>query len=374
MQLRLLNFSALVQNMAAAAQAASAQLLDLTIGSVLRAVLEANAGIALWLQWLVARVLQNTRAATSTGDDLDSWMADFSVTRLPAVSATGIVTFARLTPGLTARIPLGALVRSTDGAQGFTVIEDDNNLAFDPTTQAYALAATDQAIDLPVQAVVPGAGGNVQAGAVSLLATAIPGVDSVSNAAPMRNGRDAESDTALRTRFQNFLDTRSRATARAVAYAIAQIQQGLEYLVAENVDAAGNTRLGSFVVTVDDGSGTPSAALLAEVTAAVDGVRPIGTVFAVQPPVVVRVDIAFTLTLAAGAAQASIAAAVGQAVTAYANALPIGAALTRSRIAQLAHDTDPAVLNVANVLLNNVGADVTPPARGVIKPGAVVVS
>ncbi len=90
MQLRLLNFPSLVQTMAAAAQAASAQLLDLTIGSILRAVLEANAAIALWLQWLIALVLANSRAATASGADLDSWMADFAVARLPAVAATGV--------------------------------------------------------------------------------------------------------------------------------------------------------------------------------------------------------------------------------------------------------------------------------------------
>ena len=43
MQLSLQTFTALVQNMAAAVQSAATQLLDLTVGSTLRAVLEANA-------------------------------------------------------------------------------------------------------------------------------------------------------------------------------------------------------------------------------------------------------------------------------------------------------------------------------------------
>lgn len=67
MQLSLQNFTTLMQNMAAAVQSASAQLLDLTVGSTLRAVLEANASVALWMQWLILLVLQTTRAATSTG-------------------------------------------------------------------------------------------------------------------------------------------------------------------------------------------------------------------------------------------------------------------------------------------------------------------
>lgn len=374
MQLRLLNFSSLVQNMAAAAQAASTQLLDLTIGSVLRAILEANAGMALWLQWLIARVLANTRAATSTGEDLDSWMGDFSVARLQAVAAEGTVTFARLTQGIQAAIPVGALVRTNDGTQTFAVDVDSTHPAFDSGIQIYTLAADGSAIDLPVRAVVAGVAGNVQAGAIGLVATTIPGVDSVTNVNAMLGGRDAESDAALRARFQNFMDTRTRATARAIGYAIGGIQQGLTYIVAENVDAVGQARAGSFLVVVDDGSGAPSAALIGRVGGAIEAMRPIGSSFTVRAPNVMSVDIAVTLTLAANASLASVIPAVGAAINLYVNTLPIGAPLTRSRIAQLAHDAHGAVLNVATIQLNGTGTDITPPAYGVIKPGVVVVS
>src|ERR1700749_4411487 len=98
MQLSLRTFNTLVESMAVAVQASATQLLDLTVGSALRAVLEANASVCLWMQLLILELLRTTRAATSTGTDLDSWMADLSLTRLPAVSATGIVTFSRITP------------------------------------------------------------------------------------------------------------------------------------------------------------------------------------------------------------------------------------------------------------------------------------
>ena len=69
MQLPLQTFTSLVQGMAAAVQAASAQIFDLTIGSTLRAILEATASIGLWMQWLILQVLRMTRAATSNGPD-----------------------------------------------------------------------------------------------------------------------------------------------------------------------------------------------------------------------------------------------------------------------------------------------------------------
>jgi hypothetical protein len=110
MQLSLRTFNTLVQAMAAAVQASAAQLLDLSVGSTLRAVLEANASIGLWMQWLILLVLRMTRAATSSGADLDSWMADLTLIRLPAVADTGTVTFSRFTPSMAALIPVGALV------------------------------------------------------------------------------------------------------------------------------------------------------------------------------------------------------------------------------------------------------------------------
>src|SRR5262245_52314800 len=124
MQLSLRTFSTLVQSMAAAVQASAAQLLDLTAGSTLRAVLEANASIALWMQWLTLQVLRTTRAATSAGPDLDTWMADLTLTRLPAVPATGTVTFSRFAPTMPALIPAGALIRTADGTQTFAVAVD----------------------------------------------------------------------------------------------------------------------------------------------------------------------------------------------------------------------------------------------------------
>ena len=60
MQLQLQNFTTLVQNMAAAVQGSATALVNLTTGSVLRAILEANASLALWIQWLIVQVLATT--------------------------------------------------------------------------------------------------------------------------------------------------------------------------------------------------------------------------------------------------------------------------------------------------------------------------
>jgi uncharacterized phage protein gp47/JayE len=374
MQLNLRSFDAIVASAAAAVQGAASQVLDLTVGSVLRAVLEANAGLGLWLQWLILQVLQTTRAATSTGADLDTWVADFGLARLPAVAATGTVTFARFAPITAALVPVGTLVRTADGSQSFAVTADAGNPAFSAAQNGYALAAGTASVTVPVAATVAGSAGNVQAGTISLLAAAIPGVDTVSNAAPIAGGLDGESDPALRARFAVFLDSRARATRTAIGYAVASVQQGLQYTIQENVTQSGFAQPGCFVVTVDDGTGAPPAALLAAIGTAIEAVRPLGSIWTVVAPTIVKANVAMTITTAPGAVHASVAAEVAAAIAAFINALPVGAPLFWSRLSQVAYAASAQVVNVTGVTLNGGAADITPGQGGVVKAGSVTVN
>ncbi len=373
MQLPLQNFGTLVQTMAAGVQAASRQLLDLTVGSVLRAVLESNASLALWMQWLILQVLQTTRASTSLAADLDSWVADFGVARLPAVASAGLVTFSRFTPLAPSFIPVGTLVRTADGTQTFAVVADGASPAFSAVQNGYSIAANVPSVDLPVRATAAGAGGNVLAGSVTLLATAIPGVDSVINGQPLGNGLDAESDAALRGRFASFLDSRSRAAPIAIGYAVDSIQQGLGYVLVENRDASGAWRPGNFIVVLDDGSGYPSASLLAAAAAAVENVRPVGTSYSVQPPTVVVAAISLVVDVRSTAPKALVVSAASDAISLFVNALPIGAPLAITRIAQLAYSANPSVVNVFSITINGEPADLVPSPTSVVKAGPITI-
>lgn len=368
MRLPVQDFPSLVRTQAAAAKASCRQLLDVTVGSALRAILEANASVGLWVQWLILEVLSMTRAATSAGADLDSWVADFGLARLPASAASGTVRLGRSTAGLSAQIPVGALVRTGfDGSdEVFAVAADPTHGAWNGT--GYRLDAAEISIQVPVVAQTPGQGGNVQAGSIRYLASAIPGVDQVTNDGPMLGGLDSESDDALRTRFAGFLDSRSRATPQAVGFAIASLQQGLSYTISERVDTAGNPRSGHFTVTVDDGTGVPSPVLIGRAVSAIDAVRPIGGTFSVRAPLIVRAEIRVQIL---GPVQ--VQAAVKAAVIGFVSGLPIGAPLVLSKLYQIAHEADSAVLSVQSVTINGAGADLNPPSHGLIRPAAVEV-
>ncbi len=372
MQLALQDFTTLVRTMSAGVQGSARILLDLTTGSVLRAILEANASIALWLQWLIVQVLAATRAATSTGADLDSWVADFGLVRLPAQPAFTTIVFSRITPGLPASIPAGAQVKTADTTITFAVLPDPTNPAYSAATASFAVPAAAASITLTAQATTVGSIGNIQPGAISLLATAMPGIDAVTNPNVAAGGMDAEPDAALRTRFGNFIDSRSRATPAAIGFAIQSLQQGLTYVLAENADPSGATLPGFFTVTVDDGSGTPPATLIAAVAAALDAVRPVGTQLAVQPPTLLIANVALTIATSVAshaAAQANVAAAL----QAYIAGLPIGAPLPITRVAAVAYAADATVTNITGLTIN-AAADLVPAASGIIRPGTITVN
>jgi uncharacterized phage protein gp47/JayE len=374
MQLQLQNFTTLVGNAVAAIQGAAAQLLDLTVGSALRAIVEANASLALWMQWLIVQVLRATRAATSQGADLDSWTADFGVSRVAAVCASGSVTFARFSPVAAALIPVLTLVKTADGTQSFEVVADATNPAYVYAQNGYVLGAGIASLAVAVRAVMPGGAGNVQPGGVSLIAAAIPGVDTVTNASALAGGQDAESDAALRERFALFLASRTQATPVAIAFAVASVQQGLATLLVENQTPDGSVRPGSFTLTVDDGSGAPGADLLAAIGAAIEAVRPLGSSFAVVAPAVLRPTVAMTIATGPGADHATLAAKVAAAVAATLGQLQIGAVLPFSRLAAIAYAADPAVTNVTNITLDGGTGDLAPPPGAVIKPGPITVT
>jgi uncharacterized phage protein gp47/JayE len=269
---------------------------------------------------------------------------------------------------------VGALVRTADGSQTFAVSLDTAQAAWSADSNGYIIAAGITALDVPVVAQVPGVAGNVQAGTISLLASALPGVDTVANANATQNGIDAESDDAFRSRFVNFIASRSRATVVAVEYAVGSLQQGLSYAIEENVDNSGAARMGSFVVTLDDGSGSPPPSLLSTAQQAIDAVRPIGSIFSVRPPVMVNVDVSLTITVSPGSLKAPIQSSVGAAIGSFINSLPIGEGLPLTRLAQIAYTASSSVANVSQIIANGSAVDIAPAARSVIKARTIAVN
>lgn len=368
------SFTQLVTDLGTAVQGRATALVDFAIGSVLRAVVEAVAAVAIWLESLILVLLQTTRAATSSGADLDSFVADYGLTRLPATAASGQVTFARFTPTLQALIPIGALLQTGDGTQQFTVVVDTTQPAYSAALGGYVIAAGTSSISATVQALTAGVGGNVIAGTLSVIAQAISYVDTVTNALAFTSGSSAETDPAYRARFVTYIASLSKATKLAIGSAILALKLGVSYALVENYAYNGTYQPGYFYAVVDDGTGTPGATFISSASNAIDAVRPFTSTFGVFAPVVVTAAAAMTGTIATGYDPVVTKALAQAAVLTYIASLTLGRPLAYTRILQVAYDASPGITNITGLTINGGTADIIATPQQRILAGTVTVS
>lgn len=355
------SFAAIVTNFATGVQGRAAQLIDFTEGSILLAVAEALGGVVLWLQGLMLQVAALARAATSNGTDLDSWFAQFGFAREPADAATTQETFGRFTPTNAALIPVGANVTSPDGSVTFTAIADATNAAYSASQNGYVLAAGQASVNATVQCTASGTVGNVAAGALNTLGTAISGVDYVTNGANVQNGIAAETDTAARARFVLWVVGLGGATLIAVQAAIAGVQQDMSGIIVENQQYGGQTQYGFFTVVANDGSGNLTSTEQTNVENAIENVRPLTVSYSVHGPVQETPTVSMNIEVASGYTESTVATQVQAALIAYINGIATteeGATLPYTSLSNPAYAT-PGVTNVTSMLLNGGTADLT---------------
>ncbi len=353
MPLPVKSFDQLVSLHAEAIQSQSTQLTDFTVGSVLRATIEADASQATFIEYLLELLLLATRASTSSGADLDSWMADFNLFRLPAVKAEGDVVFSRFTPTGLATINVGSIVKTSDGSQSFAVVADAGNPIFNPSLNAYVIPISTASGTVPVQALVGGVSGNAAADTVTIISSPISGVDTVNNPTPFTDGADIESDNAFRQRFVLYINSLSKATKTALAYAISQVPGVSKYFLEENKNfVSGDPEPGYFYAVIDDGSGSPPVELLNLVSASLDATRGFTIAFGVFGPNVLPVDIELTLVISTNETELNITNLVTAALTEYIATYPLSTAFYYSSIFQIVRNVSDQIINVTGVTLN----------------------
>jgi uncharacterized phage protein gp47/JayE len=388
MQLNLLTKDQIVSAMGAAVQSAASAAgltIPLAEGSPILAILNAVAGAYLWLQWLALKVLSAARLSTSTGADVDTFVNQFGCYRLAGAGASGMATFSRYLTTSSAIIPVGTIVKTTDGTQSFTVLADSTNAAWMGTSTNYPngyfqIAAGVASLAVTVQNTVAGTAGNVLAGAIGLIASVLPGVDTVTNAAAFTNGLNAESDAALQARFGLYLPALAKATPVAMESAVLAVSQNLTCAVLNNVMTIGGAEAsGFFVVAVDDGSGATPSATLSAVGSAVAATQALGTTgFTVQATVIIA-TVVLTIQCASSVLHAATVPLVQAAIQNFIAALPVAtssnaAGLPYWRLGQLAFDASPNVQSVSGVLLNGGTSDIGGTPGTVVRLGSVTVN
>jgi hypothetical protein len=251
----------------------------------------------------------------------------------------------------------------------------------------YQLPANQASISPTVQALVAGTSSNVLAGSINQMVTNLPGFDLVTNASPINNAKDAESDAAALLRFASWFSSLSKATKAAIAAAIMGVQQGLSFLLLENQTFSGATQQGFFTAIVQDGSGGMTLQELINVQNAIDLSRPFTVGFAAQGPNDTSINVAMTAVLPSAVTvgdAASAKTAAQNAVAAYINGLAFGQTVPWLRCADVAIDamiTYLAALNyvtsgisVNAVTLNGAAADAAIAFNATARAGTVAVS
>lgn len=230
-------------------------------------------GLYGYVDWLANQIIYDTAEA----EFLARWASIWGVTRKPASTATGSVTFA-VSSG--AVIPSGTLLQALDGVQ------------YQTTADATVTVPTATA---SVAALVAAAAGNRTTGQTLTLTSPIVGVQSSATAGALTGGADLESDDDLRARL------------------IDRIQQpphggDAHDYVTWALEVPGVTRawcfpmeLGEGTVTVrfvrdDDASLIPDAGEVAAVQAYIDALRPVTAAVTVVAPT--AVPLAFSIAVA----------------------------------------------------------------------------
>lgn len=378
------SFNQIVTNTIAGIQGRSAKLINFSIGSTLRAIVEGFAGLFLWLQSMVLQALKASRLATSVGVDADTFTADWMPTigtsngvlspRLGAQAASGQVTFSRFTaapstcfiPAATSVSASGvivnagsqnaATVQTADGTQNFVVTADTTNPDYSSSLGGYTLQSSVASITVAVEAQIAGAGGNVLADTITVITSPIAGIDTVTNSAAFINGANQESDSALKQRFQTYILGLSRGDYYGLDASIEGTDVTVQWKLTEGYNYDGSYHPGYFFVVADDGSGTPSPGFLQTITNAANAVRPLGIQCSVFAPVVITANVGMQITTATGYDHDTVVAQVVATVTNNINALGLGNQLPWSILASWAYSV-AGVTAVSAVTLNGGSGD-----------------
>jgi uncharacterized phage protein gp47/JayE len=185
-------------------------LTDRNPGSVTRLLAESFAREYAVMSRQLHAVYEAAFVETAGGRDLDQLALLVGVTRRRRLSAGGSVIFARSTPA-PADIAINAGTRLSTA--------EPPPMQFE-TTEDRTLQRGNLSVEVPVQALEPGAGGIVVQGAIQVVNRPILGIETVANPQATRFAGSDESDDALRARVRRAHEGAGRATTGALLSAL----------------------------------------------------------------------------------------------------------------------------------------------------------
>ena len=245
---------------------------------------------------------------TAQGENLDHHAGMRALTRKQATRAAGVVRFYAQNAAEIVRVIPAGTVCMTAGLVRFETAEDA------------VLAAGEMWVDVPVQAVEFGQGGNVPAGSITVMAVAPVGITSCTNLVPCAGGVDEEDDESLRTRI---LDTfRSLPNGANAAY-YRQLAMSDE-AVAAAVVVSRPRGVGSVDVVVTSHAGLPGEELLDRLRDVLNEQREIAVDVQVLAPETTPVALEVQVAVKSGYSREMVLEGVKNALNGYFNGALLG--------------------------------------------------
>lgn len=331
--------------------------LDALPGDISELILFESAAAADFVLFYAMQRFSKTFLDGAQGDDLTVLVEDrYGITRHPATSAVGSVTFTAVSGPVSGSIPAGTQVATVPDATGaFQVYTTDSPLSF--------VSETSKSVS--VTAVSPGSAGNVGPATITRSLDTLFDDFTVTNPDRLAGGNEAESDDELRARAKRFFRDQQRGTTRALVTGALQVPQVRRASVFEDSG-------GLVTVFVGDDEGNASAEVLFLVETELENWRAAGTVVNVSGSTPFLQNVVLTLTVRAGTAITPLINTVTTAVTNAINRLQPGETLYRSLIQSVALAVDDE--NIVDVVVTTPAANVQPASNQIIRAGTVSVS
>jgi phage-related baseplate assembly protein len=242
-------------------------LTDRNPGSVTRLLAESFAREYAVLSRQLEAVYQAGFIETAGGRDLDQLAALVGVQRRRRLSAGGSVVFSRSTPA-PADVTINAGTRLSTAEPPAMQFE---------TTEDRSLQRGNLSVEVPVQAVEPGAAGVVGAGAIRVVNRPILGIESVANAQPTRFAGSDETDDALRARARRAHEGAGRATTGALLSALTTLPGLREKDVRIGEDYLAHPGVVKLTVALPEmGSAAERTSAIEQAVALIEAARPVG--------------------------------------------------------------------------------------------------
>ncbi len=242
-------------------------LTDRNPGSVTRLLAESFAREYAVLSRQLEAVYEAAFVDTATGRDLDQLAALVGVVRRRRLSAGGSAVFSRSTPA-PADVSINAGTRLSTAEPPAMQFE---------TTEDRTLQRGNLSVEVPIQALQPGAAGVVAAGAVRVVNRPILGVETVANPQATRFSGADEADDALRGRIRRAHEAAGMATTGALLGALTTLPGLREKDVRVAEDYLAHPGVVKLTVALPEvASEAERVAMIEQAVALIERTRPVG--------------------------------------------------------------------------------------------------